>query len=272
MRPLVFFLGLIVLCTPFCARAGVQPVTIIPHVAIYDMALASVKNGSDITDASGRMMFAWRDVCDGWAVEQHMKLHFSYSDDNDQDITSSELSWEAKNGKAYTFNVRRITNGAETERYRGKAVQNPDGSVTVTYSLPKEKTEHLPAGTLFPSAHTMLILAKAAQGEKFFTRRVFDGSDAVGQSDISAFILPPQPVSAAGLPEKMRKNPLLAAPAWPVHMAFFDPTQQTEEPDYEMDLDLVPNGVARHMKIDYGDFAVTGTLQALKPLPPVKCP
>jgi hypothetical protein len=244
-----------------------------PHRAIYKMKMVSAKNGSNVSDVSGRMMFEWRDVCDGWAIQQRMQLHFNYTDGDDQDIVSTELTWESKDGKRYNFNIRRLANGEETENYRGKAVQNADGTVSVSYSAPEDKTQDLPAGTLFPSAHTALILQEAAKGENFFSRRVFDGSDEDGSSDISAFILP-QRVAAKepGLKAKLKKSPLLNEAAWPVHLAFFKIGTETGEPDYEMDINLLQNGVARYMKIDYGDFSITGTLEEVQALKPQSCP
>jgi EipB-like len=257
------------------AAAPPSPITvahIVPHRAIYNMALASVKNGSNISDVAGRMLFEWRDVCDGWAIQQHMQLHFTYSDGGDeQDVISTELTWEAKDGKSYNFNIRRVTNGQETENYRGHAKQNEDTSVSVEYTVPEGKKLELPAGTLFPSMHTSLVLQNAAQGQKFFTRRVFDGSDEDGSSDISAFISPQRPVAQeTSLNTKIKDNPLLADAAWPVHMAFFA-VSDTGVPDYEMDLALMPSGIARHMKIDYGDFAVTGDLAEIEALPAQQC-
>ena len=253
------------------------PVKIMPHRAIYTMSLASVKNGSDVTDASGKLLFEWRDVCDGWAIQQHMQLRFTHNDGDDQDIVSTELTWESKDGKRYNFNIRRTTNGQETENYRGKATQNADGTVSVVYSTPANKVLQLPAGTLFPSAHTELILENAARmrsgGDKLFTRRVFDGSDETGSSDISAFTMPQRPITEeTGIDGKIKGSPLLAEASWPVHMAFFNPASESGEPDYEMDLSLLPNGIARHMKIDYGDFSVIGNLADVEPLPAQNCP
>jgi hypothetical protein len=257
--------------TPAPAEAA-PSIVIAPHRALYTMALGGVKNGSNISDVSGQMMFEWRDVCDGWAIQQHMQLHFAYADGDDQDVTSTELTWESKDGKAYNFNIRRVANGKETENYRGKATLNDDGSGTVTYTVPEGKITQLPVGTLFPSAHTELILQKAMQGEKLFTRRVFDGSDEDGSSDISAFILPQQANALEAADAiKLKDNPLLTGPAWPVHMAFFKIGTETGEPDYEMDLNLMSNGVARHMKIDYGDFSVIGKLEEAEALPAQGC-
>jgi hypothetical protein len=235
------------------------------------MSLGSVKNGSNIASVSGHMLFEWGDVCNGWAVQQHMKLHFAYAEGDESNVASTELTWESKDGKRYDFNIHRITDGKETESYRGKATMGDDGG-TVTYTVPENKTVKLPAGTLFPSAHTKMILDSAASGDKLFSRRVFDGTDEVGSNDVSVFIDPPQAHwLTADLDPKLKKNPLLETTSWPVRMAFFKIDTETGEPDYEMDLSLLANGIARSMRIDYGDFSVNGTLSAVEALPQPHC-
>ena len=283
---LISLLGIAAMATP--ASAGVaamaaKPETesaapapdakaaITPHRAVYDLSLTSAKNGSNISDVSGRMVFEWRDVCDGWAVQQHLQLHFSYAEGDESTVTSSELSWESRDGKQYNFNVRRVTDDKPPEIFRGKATMNDQGG-TVTYTVPEGKTAQLPPGTLFPSSHTRMILQKAAAGEKLFTRRVFDGSDEQGSNDVSVFIDPTQARwQDAGLPAALKDNPLMNAASWPVRMAFYNLQTETGEPDYEMDLNLLSDGIARSMRIDYGDFVVSGSLAAVEPLPAPSC-
>jgi len=254
------------------AKAGTPgKAKIAPHRAIYKMALASVKNGSNITGVNGKMLFEWSDVCDGWAVQQHLQLHFSYAEGDESNVTSTVVSWESKDGKRYNFNVRRVSDGKETDIFRGKAVMEKDGGL-VTYSAPKDKTMKLTTDTIFPSAHTSVIIEKAEAGEKLFTRRVFDGSDEAGSNDISAFIGPEQAhVETTEMNPKLKNNPLLVQPLWPVRMAFYKLDTETGEPDYEMNLNLLANGVARDMMLDYGDFAVSGVLTNIEPLPPSDC-
>ncbi|MGE3624062.1 MAG: cell envelope integrity EipB family protein [Bdellovibrionales bacterium] len=246
-------------------------VKIVPHRAIYNMSLASVKNGSNITGVSGRMFFEWSDVCDGWAVQQHLQLHFNYAQGDQSNVTSTVISWESKDGKRYNFNVRRLNDGKETDIFRGKAVLAADGG-HVTYTSPKDKTLKLSKGDIFPSTHTELLIRNALSGEKLFTRRIFDGSDEEGISDISAFIGPPLgEIETTDLSPKLKDNPLLDQPGWPIRLAFFKLNTETGEPDYEMNLTLLSNGVAREMRLDYGDFSVGGTLSDIEALPPVDC-
>jgi hypothetical protein len=101
---------------------------------------------------------------------------------------------------------------------------------------------------------------------------VFDGSDEDGISDISAFIGPEEgQLQTAEADPKLKNNPVLDQQAWPVRMAFFKLDTETGEPDYEMNLTLLANGVARNMLLDYGDFSVSGTLSDIEALPPTNC-
>ena len=126
---------------------------------------------------------------------------------------------------------------------------------------------------MFPSAHTVLIIQKAQSGEKMFLRPVFDGSDEAGIAQVSAFIGAVTDSKATpDLAASLRKNALLEGKAWPVRLAFFEPKESAGTPDYEMDMVLQPNGVARSMRIDYGDFIVGGTLEKIEPLKPTSCP
>ena len=276
-RQCAAFTAMLLLAAPVLAAplpdAGVtkDAITIQPHRALYNMSLGSAKNGSNVNGVTGTMLFEWADSCDGWAVQQHMQLNFSYAEGNEAKINSTSLSWEAKDGSRYNFNVRRLNDGQESEVYRGKASVD-DKAGRGLYSVPKGKEVKLESGTVFPSGHTRMILDKAAAGEKFFSRLVFDGSDEEGMAEISAFIGKRiEPNDGTEMNPELKKNPLLAAPGWPVRLAFFKPGGDSSTPDYEMDLNLLENGVARSMHIDYGDFTITGVLSKLEALPPVNC-
>lgn len=241
---------------------------IAPHRAIYDLALTSVKNGSNISGVTGRMVFEWADACDGWAIQQNLQMHLNYAQGDTANIASNEVTWEAKDGKSYNFNIRRVNDGKETENARGRATLTGDDGKAI-YTNPEGKTLKLKADTLFPSMHTRQIIGHAEKGDNFFTRRVFDGTEEDGANDVSVFIGPVRAQRTdVDADASLASNPLLAATAWPVHMAFFKPSDDSGEPDYEMDLTLLSNGVARAMRIDYGDFSVSGTLKAIEPLPP----
>ncbi len=257
------------LCLVALVAAHAEAPTITPHRAIYRMSLGTVKNGGSVTDVSGKMFFEWRDSCDGWAVQQRLQLRFAHVEGDESDVSSTIVTWESKDGKQYTFNVRRLTDGKETD-YRGQAVTGTEDAGHFAYDLPQEKKGSLPEGTVFPSAHTLEILTKAAAGETLFTRPVFDGSDEDGLAEVSAFL-----GKALADPWKgdasLQKSPLLEEPVWPVRLAFFKPKEPDSEPDYEMDVTLQGDGIARTVRIDYGNFSVSGVLTHLESLPDPGC-
>src|SRR4051812_31160561 len=107
------------LALPLPAPAGAVEVT--PHRAIYEMSLAKVQPSSGITRAQGRMEFEWGDSCDGWVVQQRYELHMTYENSGDTTLLISFVTWEAKDGKRYRYNVRKLRDGQPDEELRGEA-------------------------------------------------------------------------------------------------------------------------------------------------------
>lgn len=239
-----------------------------PHRALYQMQLAGTRTGSSVTGVNGRMVFEWADACEGWTIEQRFQLTFQYAEGNRVEMVTNYATWETKDGLAYRFNVRRLMNGEVDEEVRGDAAIDPAGQGRVRYVRPEAREEPLPAGAMFPTAHTLELLRAAKANERFVARVVFDGSDNEGPSEVSAAIgagtAPRVTLQGAGAA-------LLTGRMYPVRMAFFPVASGNPEPQYEMTLWLLENGVAEQILIDYGDFRVQGTLRELEALPAPRC-
>jgi len=246
---------------------------LMPHKALYKVTLVKAKPSAGLHEVGGTMIFDMADVCDGWTVHQYMKMKFAYDEGDEDDVASSIVTWEGKDSKAMVFQVKRVTSGKTDEGYKGRAMLT-DKEGTAHYSYPLDKEDIVfPASSLFPIAHTSMIIAKAKAGEKLFSRRVFDGSDAAGSAEVSAFIAARSDnVGMADMDEELRNDDLIKGKAvWPVRLAFYPPEGQASEPDYEMELDLQENGIARSMVIDYGNFSIAGTLVKIEDADPVTC-
>jgi hypothetical protein len=64
-------------------------------------------------------------------------------------------------------------------------------------------------------------------------------------------------------------------PFWPVTISYFEPgagKSGEETPVYQLSFLLYQNGVNRRLVLDYGDFALNGTLSDFVELDPVPCP
>lgn len=241
---------------------------ILSHRAYYKLSLDSAKNNSEVKDAEGLMMFEWQDACDGWIIQQKLDVNFAHEEGEGVHLVSNYTTWEAKDGLRYSFNYRSTVNDNPFENFRGSASLPKAGEAGLAlFTLPEKKEVKLPAGTLFPSAHTLRLLDAAGHEQKMFTATVFDGTDAVGMSEISAVIGAQQPIK-----EDMAKEGLKGpAVAWPLRMAFFDFGEQAPEPKYEMDTNMLPNGVSEFMVLDYGKFRLRGKLEKIELLPKSGC-
>lgn len=264
------------------AKVTVAPAepTIQPHRAMYSIKLSGTRNGSRVSDISGRMLFSWADDCHAWNVEQKMQLRFFYSEGEVSDTVSDLVSREAKDGTSFNFHTRRTGEEKDNnETFHGYANLNvgPDGlgAGEAVYSGDNEKRMSL-AGMLFPAHHTLQLLEHARKGDKFFSVNVFDGADAKGFNEISSFISAPLETNAtiekaSTGKDAGKENKLLAVKAWPIRMAFFAPNSETGSPDYEMDMVLLDNGIIKTMTIDYGDYSMTADLVEVKALGAPKC-
>ncbi len=238
-----------------------------PHRAIYKMSLSSARNSSKVSGVTGRMMFEWADACDGWTTEQRFQLRFVYSEGEAMNMNTNYTTWEAKNGLRYRFNVLKKVNGETDEDIRGEATLDKAGAAgKARFSKPEEQEMALPIGSMFPTSHTLGILQHAKAGDRFFNATVFDGADAEGSTEVNAFIGPAGNADGAqgGDLTKGKKG-------WPVRMAFFPLHSDSAQPEYEMSLRLLQNGIAESMQIDYGDFTIKAILETLQALPKSGC-
>lgn len=239
---------------------------IAPHRAVYDLSFGGSSGRSDVVDVTGTMLFEWEDSCDGWSVTQRTGMSFSYQTGESVDLGWSVVSWEAKDGQRYRFFVRNLENGQLKEEFRGEArLDGPGQGGIAEYMLPQAQTVALPAGTLFPTAHTLALLKHIEAGDTFFWATIFDGFDDKGLSDVSAVVTNrlDTEVGASG-----RLKLLTAGPSSRVTLAFFDRASETAEPKHEQQLRLHGNGVVETIIFDFGEFNVVGKLRELKDLPP----
>lgn len=260
---LLLAVGLVIMLPQLLAAAEIAP-----HRALYTMSLGSSTAESGVVGATGAMDYEWGETCDGWTIEQRYRLKMRYAESRDVDVTSTFATWESKDGLRYRFNQKETRNGRQDQEIRGEAkLDGPGKGGVATFTKPQPQTMKLAPGVLFPSAHTILLIDKAKGGATFVTRHVFDGATEENAVQVSAVIatkLTPEPVSA-------KPSPLLERPGWYIRLAFFPVDAKAEEPDYELGMDLLDNGVSRDMVIDYGDYSIRAKLDDIEPLGKPAC-
>ncbi len=255
-------------CAVAILAASAGAAEIAPHRALYLMTLGSARNNSGVVDARGTMDYEWGETCDGWTIEQRYRLKMRYAETPDVDIISSFVTWESKDGLRYRFNQKQTRNGEVDQEIRGEArLDGPGRGGVAEFSKPKLQTLKLEPSVMFPSAHTMLLIDAAHEGENFISRLVFDGATDENAVQVSAAIgvkLTSDPVAAA-------RNPLLQRPGWRIRLAFFPVDANAEKPDYELGMRLLDNGVSQDMVIDYGEYSIRAKLDDIEPLAKPNC-
>jgi hypothetical protein len=254
------------------AQPQQQDVVLVPHRATYDMKLSVARPNSGIVEVNGRMVLEMVDSCDGWEVKQRIKLKFLRNDGEEFDTDSSFTSYETKDGLGLRFSVRNIQNDEVEEELRGRADLEATGAKgRASFTLPEARSFELPAGTLFPTTHLALIIRHARDGDKSVSYGVFDGARLDGAFQVNAVIGRP-PRGAAAPAVRGDVGLLRNQPSWGVRLAFFAAGDQgTANPEYELALDLLGNGIARSMLLDYGEFAVDARLVQIQALPRPRC-
>ena len=265
VRPAALAAGL---CALLAAVPTGGAATISPHRAFYSMSLGSARDDSNVIDASGAMAYEWGETCTGWTVQQRYQLKMRYAGSADVTIKSNFVTWESKDGLSYRFNQKQTRNGETEEDIRGQAkLDGPGRGGVAVLERPQPQTLRLPVGSLFPSAHTILLIDEARQGKNFLLRQVFDGASTDSAVQVSAVIgqkLVADPAAA-------KRNPLLERPSWPVRLAFFPADTKIEKPDYELGMQLLDNGISRSMVIDYGDYSIKAKLDDIEALDRPSC-
>jgi hypothetical protein len=264
--------GLIILLSIF-ETAGGSPVlgasTIAPHFAVYKLSLGKSSGTHAVTHASGRIEFKWSEGCDGWTISQRTLMVLSNAQGRGLQSSWTLDAWESKDGLSYRFSVRRAEGGRDPVETRGKArLDGHDLGGRVDYSAPEQRMEVLPKGTVFPTRHSLDVLAAAARQDLLLWRIVFDGTGEEGLFGVNAAVV--QAIPPGALPSF---DSLLIAgvPSWRMRFAYFQTDQQTAEPDHEQSLRIYENGVVDELEFDYSDFALKASLEQLEALPLPDC-
>lgn len=193
-----------------------------PHKALYEIQMAKNKNGSQVVNISGQMMYEWQPSCDAWVSNHKFNLVYEYADSPPMRIVSDYSTFESFDGTSLDFTSQRKRDGRLVEELRGHAEIDPQGKgdSAAVYSIPKNLVFDLPRGTLFPVNHTMNVLKKIREGKKFYNTTIFDGSDEDGPVEVNVFIGNPVDPSRFVKVADGLDSSLLGVGAWKLRLAF----------------------------------------------------
>ena len=251
------------------AKAGTADM-LMPHRAVYDLELDGSSDGSGIASMYGRMVYEFNGSrCAGYTVG----FRFVTQSDTgrstrltDQQTTTYEDLQEG----VFRFLTKSFVDQRLDREVRGTARIEDDAMVV---SLEEPEPEDLVlARAEFPTAQMISLIDKARRGERFFQSRLFDGSDGGRTVMLTTSVVGAPKVSIERPGELAVAGDLAELPTWPVTMAYFDEAENNDgTPVYRISFQLYENGITRDLTMDYGEFALRGTLANLELFEPETC-
>lgn len=247
------------------APTDASAASIAAHAIDYDLALAQLEHG-DTVDATGHMSFRIDDQCDSWTTQQRLQMQTVTRGGDVQNTVTDYATLETKDGRHMAFETVQKLDDQVQSRVEGEADRRADGRVAVRYKLPAARTILLPAGTLFPLAHTMAIVDAARLHKESIAPRLFDGTSPDDAFDTYVTL---EGWSARNADAPARS--LQAMGAAQTHVAFFATGPAVMTPDFEMAARYFENGVSDRLWMNFGDFAMRGTVAKFILLPVPRC-
>lgn len=245
---------------------------LISHRAIYNVSMGSGPSTGLISNVDGVMAVSMEKTCDGWIYSQDLKTVITPSEGSPIQQQALFTSWESHNGLEYQFASKSMSNGVY-EELRGTASLNQDGSGGwAQYSVPEAVRIDLPQGTLFPVAHTIWLLEKARSGSRYVSRIVFTGTEEYQPELVNAFI---GDITKAGNASSGSSSQSIEAlkdiDGWPLSMAFFPISSNSEIPSFEMHVMQLDNGISTDMTMNFDDFATDINVRKLEFIDDPEC-
>jgi len=242
-----------------------------PHRATYTLSLDGAKAAKRVNAAQGQIVYELRgNACAGYSVQ--LKQSTDLETEGGGQLTSaiSTATWEDGDGNAYRFRVLNTVNGEQPDEADGVA-ERKDGKLVVKATKPEAETIEIAKGVLLPTQHMLSVLKSAQQGDSVFEAPVYDGSPDARKIYDTLSVIGKGSTATEGLEKSATTGDLAGRTRYPVTISYFEKGSATQTPDYIISFDLFDNGVSRALKLDYGDFALRGTLTSYEALPQEAC-
>ena len=249
------------------AATEADAVTLAPHRAIYDLKLAKAHGKRSIEGVRGRILYDFSgSPCEGYSLQFRQ---VSELDTGEGKVAVSDLraaTWEDGKAGGLRFNSQNFLDDQLSESVDGRAERHPD-DVAISLTKPQEKSFKIAADVVFPTEHVRRAITAARAGKSILEFQVYDGSES-GEKIYNSLTVIGQPIPPEKTPNDAasKAGQLTGLTRWPVTISYFDKSSGTGEqtPVYAITFELYENGVSRALVLDYGDFAISGTMTSLE--------
>jgi len=259
----------------FAVSAQAANVGLAAHRAVYDLVLDQAAQTPDLADMNGRIVMEFSgSECGGYSVALRFVTEIS-DQDGDLRITDARTTThESGSGADFKFTNETFVDDTLAEESRGRA-NRTDTGVSVALTKPGKKKLLLDKSVVFPTEQIARIIEAANRDQNFLQIDVYDGSEDGETVYATTVVVGAETFDSHDIGDELaaKEAGVAGLKHWSVVVSYFNQESRGEQtPIYVMSFVLYENGVSRHIKIDYGDFAILGRLAALEMLPKAHCP
>lgn len=252
-----------------------EAATVAPHRAIYNLTLLRANEGASLQSATGKLAFEIQgSSCEGYTVNFRMATKYSSKEGEPTIIDTRTTTYEGPGALELRHQLLEQINNEVKQDLKiavdREAVDKPgSGSISTKPDAPFT----VPANAALPMQHQLKLMTLGEQGGGRDSSVIFDGSDEGKSFRAISFVGHEKP---AGSIARDAANPAAAAlksvGAYPTTISYYPVEGNDETPQYQVSFDMYENGVASGLTLDYGDFALSGTLEKLDMLAVTACP
>jgi hypothetical protein len=269
MRSLIVATGLTfaMLGSAWAAEAAATPVNLVPHRAVYDLSLLQSAGSKGVESARGRIAMDFAgDACEGYTLKYRQVTVLDSSEAGSRTLDTQTTTYESGDGLSMRFKSTSTAQGLVQDGIDGDAQLRPDGSLDVQFKQPRNDTFTATGQPVFPTNHMRRLIELARKGERTYSVRIYDGSGDGKKvyETLSVIGNRIEPGAGGGLEDPVRQDAMMKSVRWPVTISYFEEGNSDREPAYTISFELYENGIARTLKINYGDFALKGDLKSLE--------
>jgi hypothetical protein len=252
---------------PTKASEAQAPVVLANHRAVYDLSLSGSTGTRPVEAARGRIVIDFRgDVCRGYTMQTRQVTELTSGETGTRLSDLRSTTFEGGEGREFRFKTTTVTDDKAAAPVDGSASMD-DGNLTIKLKG-RGKPISVPGSVLFPSAHMKRLVEAARAGQTTVSVKVYDGSDD-GKKVYDTFAVighgatGPAEASANDRDKPLQSGPIASVKHWPVTLTYYTDGEGERTPIYTLGFDLYENGVSGRIKLDYGEFALIGTMTAL---------
>lgn len=242
-----------------------------PHRAVYSVSM--LEKGKAGMGAPGTYAFELRQTCDGYVIQQRMRLEVEGAKGAAVSEQTSSMT-ESRDGRKLKFEHRSTLNGKTSSFMRGEASLDDDGRGQSLFSEPEGQSVALPDRTLFPNALTRITIQHAKAGDGGFDTLFFYGEKVKPPQSVNVVIgRVPKRLADVKIPEGGQP---LAENRGRIYYrgAFFDAEPKGKgggEAAYEMSSLMLDNGIELYGTHEEGEGGIEYRISRLELLPKPTC-